>query len=244
MASSDIFKTRAVVVRKTRYRESDLIVTLITESSGKIDVTARGGRKSQRRFEGGFSPYIIYSATINRSKKTGYFQVSELQAVEYNNLILRDPVRLGLSALATEIIREFTPWENNEGSSFHILRNFFREISSRDDTASCMIRLIFEILLKEGYSPVMDRCTRCNVELPDGSSNFSISAGGITCDRCSSQNEMNSWNFELWRKIMRNEIIDNDTRLSSGMLRNMVSLAASHAGKQFKAMRYVSATFF
>ena len=38
--------TRALVLRETDYRESDKILTLLTEQEGKLTVSARGCRKS------------------------------------------------------------------------------------------------------------------------------------------------------------------------------------------------------
>ena len=51
--------TRAVLLRSIAYRESDRIVTMLTESHGKVALIARGARKSVRRFAGSLEPGCI-----------------------------------------------------------------------------------------------------------------------------------------------------------------------------------------
>src|SRR5690606_35881161 len=56
--------TPAVVLRSIAYGEADRIVTLLTESRGKVALMARGARKSARRLAGALEPYAIVEAEI------------------------------------------------------------------------------------------------------------------------------------------------------------------------------------
>jgi DNA repair protein RecO (recombination protein O) len=44
-------------LRRTPYREADLVVTLFTEGLGQVSALARAARKSQRRFGGSLEPF-------------------------------------------------------------------------------------------------------------------------------------------------------------------------------------------
>src|SRR6185503_14079906 len=49
-------ETRALVLRATEYAESDLVLSLFTESLGRVSALARAARKSRRRFGGALEP--------------------------------------------------------------------------------------------------------------------------------------------------------------------------------------------
>ena len=48
--------TRALVLKRVAYGESDLVVTLLTEELGRVSALARGARASQKRFGGSLEP--------------------------------------------------------------------------------------------------------------------------------------------------------------------------------------------
>jgi DNA repair protein RecO (recombination protein O) len=59
--------TAALVLRRTPYREADLVVTLFTESIGQVSALARAARKSQRRFGGGLEPFHTLEAELDEA---------------------------------------------------------------------------------------------------------------------------------------------------------------------------------
>lgn len=59
--------TPALVLRRTPFREADLVVTLFTESLGQVSALARSARKSQRRFGGGLEPFHTIEAELDEA---------------------------------------------------------------------------------------------------------------------------------------------------------------------------------
>ncbi len=49
--------TPALVLRRTPYREADLVVSLFTEQLGQVSALARSAKRSQRRFGGSLEPF-------------------------------------------------------------------------------------------------------------------------------------------------------------------------------------------
>jgi len=49
-------ETEALVLRKVEYGDADLILSLYTESRGRISAIARSARKSRKRFTGALDP--------------------------------------------------------------------------------------------------------------------------------------------------------------------------------------------
>ena len=60
-------RTAALVLRRTPYRDADLVVTLFTESLGQVSALARAARKSQRRFGGGLEPFHTLDAELDEA---------------------------------------------------------------------------------------------------------------------------------------------------------------------------------
>jgi DNA repair protein RecO (recombination protein O) len=60
-------RTAALVLRRTPYRDADLVVKLFTESLGQVSALARAARKSQRRFGGGLEPFHTLEAELDEA---------------------------------------------------------------------------------------------------------------------------------------------------------------------------------
>jgi DNA repair protein RecO (recombination protein O) len=60
-------RTAALVLRRTPYRDADLVVTLFTEALGQVSALARAARKSQRRFGGGLEPFHTLDAELDEA---------------------------------------------------------------------------------------------------------------------------------------------------------------------------------
>lgn len=62
-------KERAIILRTTLIRESDLLVSALGEQSGKLQLLARGAKRSKKRFFGGIECFD--SGTLDYSIKSG-----------------------------------------------------------------------------------------------------------------------------------------------------------------------------
>jgi DNA repair protein RecO (recombination protein O) len=60
-------RTAALVLRRTPYRDADLVVKLFTESLGQVSALARAARNSQRRFGGGLEPFHTLEAELDEA---------------------------------------------------------------------------------------------------------------------------------------------------------------------------------
>jgi len=58
-------KCEALIIKKTEYGESDYLVTLFTNSYGKVKALARNAKKSKKRFGGRLEPFLHLNAEIS-----------------------------------------------------------------------------------------------------------------------------------------------------------------------------------
>lgn len=59
--------TAALVLRRTPYRDADLVVNLFTERLGQVSALARAARKSQRRFGGSLEPFHTLEVELDEA---------------------------------------------------------------------------------------------------------------------------------------------------------------------------------
>lgn len=64
---SSIFRTRAVVLRRTNYGEADRVLQLLTPE-GKRSVLARGVRREKSKLAGGIELFAVSDIVINKGK--------------------------------------------------------------------------------------------------------------------------------------------------------------------------------
>lgn len=89
-------RTRAIVLRRTNYGESDRILNLLTPE-GKVSVLARGVRKEKSRLAGGIEPFSVTDVVIHQGRASLGTLTSAKMLKFYNNL-LTDLTRLELAS--------------------------------------------------------------------------------------------------------------------------------------------------
>lgn len=91
---SDV-RTRAIVLRRTNYGESDRILNLLTPE-GKVAVLARGVRKSKSRLAGGIELFSMADVVIHRGRSS-LGTLTSAKMLKFYGGILTDVSRLELA---------------------------------------------------------------------------------------------------------------------------------------------------
>lgn len=160
-------ESRAFVVRMVDYRDSDRIVTLFTEETGKVSALARGARKSRKRFGAALSPYMLGNVRLSASLNTGRMPtLSEIQPVESFSSIGKDVVKLALAGYFAELCRETIPDSNPEPGIFDLLLKAYRILDSRRPTKALVRAFELHLLTQLGLSPRLDRCVGSSPDTP------------------------------------------------------------------------------
>jgi len=74
---SNLKAAKAIILKKTKYRESDLIVQMILSTGAKLSALARGALKSKKRFSGGVLEPTQYVQVQYRERTEGQMVVLE-----------------------------------------------------------------------------------------------------------------------------------------------------------------------
>lgn len=171
-------------MRSVDYRDSDRIVTLLTEDFGKISALARGARRSQRRFGGALQPYVLMNALF----RPGRGELAHLERVSVDQSfhgILRSLEAIGAAGAALAVIRERVPEHEPEPAVFDSAVRVLDALNRGAPAEESLLSLQIRVLTILGFAPTLDRCVGCGKTPAQGhAASFDASRGGIVCRAC------------------------------------------------------------
>lgn len=128
--SKDI-RTKAYVLRRTNYGESDRILNLLTED-GHVAVLARGVRKEKSKLAGGIELFTLSDITYHEGKNNKLCILTSARMLEFYDKI---PVDLKKLELASTILKHISRVvESSEGPAyFDLARQTLRAINLNID---------------------------------------------------------------------------------------------------------------
>ncbi|MBN1547449.1 MAG: DNA repair protein RecO [Syntrophaceae bacterium] len=183
-------KTRGIVLRTIDYGESDRIINILTEDSGKLAGIAKGARKSRKRFANVLEPFSLLSLSLSVKKNGSMAFIEEAAIVDHFAGIRSDLEKTLTAAYYMDLIDQFVPEGKHHPEIFDLATDYLT-FMEREKFAANMVRF-FELrfLRLAGYEPVLDRCASCNQPLQSSLAySFSPSRGGIRCRHCIDHHE-------------------------------------------------------
>ena len=178
-------RTKALVLRAVDYKESDKILTLLTQESGKLTASARGCRKKGSPVAAGvqllaWSDLVLY-------EYRGRWTVKEA-AVEREFLGLRrDVERLALACYFAEVTELLAVEGEPCPELLSLILNCLHALD-RMNKPLALVKAAFELrsMCLAGYEPLLDACAVCGVNPPEGPQ-FHLKEGVLHCARCREQ---------------------------------------------------------
>lgn len=146
------FSEAGIVLKTTALGESDLIVTILTKTLGKISVVVRSARSSKKRFLGGVEIFDsgLFELQIPKGKSQLYGTINITSRKSFTGL--RENLhKLTLASYALEVAGHFCPeGDAHCGELFKPLYICLRELEKADDKIlrSCILALYLLIVLQ------------------------------------------------------------------------------------------------
>jgi len=190
------YTARGIVLKKTKLGETDLIVTLLSDSGSQIRAVAKGARKpgaSASRLE--LLSVVEGLFSCGRSLDI----ISEVRLVEPHTACRADPGRLTAAAALCEFLEAATREADAEPRLFPMTKEALRCLGSVvfEGIEVVLAAALFECAGQIGYLPALDECAQCGtpLELPgeqdgealsalDASCMWSVEEGGLLCQVC------------------------------------------------------------
>ena len=177
-----LLTTRGLVLREAKYQESDKILTVLTESEGKLTVRVRWAARPSSRYAAAVQLLCFSELTLFGNK--GRWSLNEAEALEQFLGLREDVGRFALGAYIAELL-EWVSDEDSPGREPLRLGLNCLYALSRGLRETGHIKAVFELRLAcvSGYKPRLDSCAICgSPEPPEPVLN--LEEGTICCASC------------------------------------------------------------
>lgn len=168
------------------YGESDLVVTLFTETLGRVSALARAARKSTRRFGGSLEPIHTLRVGLDERFGSELYTLKEASIEIARRRIVSDLSRLEAAGKALGWLRRAAPARTAEPEVWEATSALFDRLDQieflpRLQLAEYGLRLLGAV----GWGIDFERCVRCGRACPpDQTAMADAARGGLVCRAC------------------------------------------------------------
>ncbi|MBX3001983.1 MAG: DNA repair protein RecO [Caldilineaceae bacterium] len=180
---SRINRMQAVVLRRRDYNDADRILTVFTPNLGKLDLIAKGIRKTSSRKAGHLELFTHVSILVAQARTWDI--ITEAVAVESFRHLRGDLGGISRASYVAELIDVFGEASDDSTRLWDMLLLALRELDAAEVDPDLLLRW-FEIHLLSlaGFQPELFHCLGCGEDLQPVDNFLSFQAGGIYCPSC------------------------------------------------------------
>ena len=172
-----LYRDSALVLRSWRIGESDRVVSMLGENSGKIRAVVKGVRKTKSRFGARLEPLSLVSLLCWKGRDLDV--VSQAETIELFRRTREDFDRLSKANVILEATEQVAQDGFSDPELFKLVVRVLRVLEA-DNPAMLLGSFIWKLLASQGYRPQMEMCVMCGS--PDSRAGFDAAAGGVLCD--------------------------------------------------------------
>lgn len=182
MAGRRTYRTRAIVLDRTKLAEQDLILTLLAADGSQVRAVAKGARKPGGRLAARVELFCETDFLLAAGRSLDV--VSEAQTVEPHVALRGDYERVAAASAVAEVAR-LTCYEDAPDGFLHpICSRALRACEEAADRAHLdlvVAAYAMKLLAHGGWRPELAGCCACGDQ---DVSYFSAAAGGVLCASC------------------------------------------------------------
>lgn len=167
-------KLRAIVLRRIKYGESDLVLHVLSPSGGKVSCLAKGALKSKRRFGGGvLEPTHFIEMELRPSPRAdGLATLEEAHMIESFEGLRSSYERLEVAlALIDMVDRVAQPGDAGSQHLFDLLGNGLRALQTATSPEILRAQFSLKLLYHQGVletEPWMAPFLKTPLKIPEG----------------------------------------------------------------------------
>ncbi len=173
--------TKALVLRETKYKEADKILTLLTEREGKLTVKARGALRKGCKY--GAAAQVLCYSEMTLFGNAGKWSINEAETIEQFLPLREDIGALALGMYIAEMLEAVSDEDLPNPELLQLGLNSLYALS-RGIFPQRHVKAVFELKLMClcGFAPQLDVCPVCGKAPEDPV--FSLNGGSIHCRGC------------------------------------------------------------
>jgi DNA repair protein RecO (recombination protein O) len=219
-----VYRDVGVVVRTHKLGESDRIVTIITQDSGKVRAVAKGVRKTGSRFGSRLEPMSHVQVQLYRGRELDI--VNQVELVEVSNNV-RSSLECTTDGLAMcEVVDQLSHDRVPNKHLYRMLVGALRQLE-KQYAPLVLPALQLRLLEVEGVGPLVDSCVVCGTAT--GLCAFDIAAGGVQCAAHKRGLTLSPAALDILRAVLNGRVAEvlNRQDVPELVVREVVTIARS-----------------
>ncbi len=176
-----VYRTEAVIIRRSDFGEADRLLTLITPL-GKRRVVAKGARKTTSRLAGHIELFTHASLLLAVGRNLDI--ITQSMILHGFDQLRGDLRRIGAAYYAAELIDRLTEEDDENRPAFELLVTTLAALDISRNPALALRFYELHLLGYLGYRPQLYHCAVCQEALTEEANRFSPAGGGALCPRC------------------------------------------------------------
>ena len=200
---SDIIKTEAVVLSKLNYGDTSSIVTLYTESDGKLSAIIKGGRGPKSKSGKIIDPLNHLQIIFYKKNSRDVQILSDANLISHFINIKEDLDSTRFSFAILELVKNLTVEHEANAKLFKGLIKILNMINDKKESSAFLYgRFLLFFLSELGYELSIDKCSICgNGVVAKKSLGFDHNAGFVCSDCFESHSGLENVSAELFELI-------------------------------------------
>jgi DNA repair protein RecO (recombination protein O) len=180
------YPLRALVLRKTKLGEADLILTLLAADGRQVRAVAKGARKTTSRIGGRAEPFSVLDLLLHTGRSLEV--IAEAQTLASHDAIRADYDRATAAAVVADVLDKISVEGQAEPQLFEmaLVTLDVMETAPVGSLRTLVLAFLVKSLAMHGYRPSLDACASCATDAFDAAA-FSVEAGGVLCASCAAE---------------------------------------------------------
>ena len=177
------YPLRALVLRKTKLGETDLILTLLAADGHQVRAVAKGARRSKSHLGARVEPFSVLDLLLHTGRSLDI--VTEAETFATHDALRADYDRTMAASVVADLLDKGSVEGQSEPQIFDmaLVTLDVMETAPVEKLEPLVLAFLLKALAMHGYRPSLDRCAACGGE-PGGGLAFSVEAGGVLCESC------------------------------------------------------------
>jgi DNA repair protein RecO (recombination protein O) len=176
-----LYRDQGVVLRTIKLGEADRIVTIFTQTNGKVRAVAKGIRKTGSRFGARLEPASHVALQCYKGRELDI--VTQVETIDSFRALREHYACLTHAVSMLEAVDQIAQERERNLALYRMLVGALRTLAERP-SAVVSAAFFWKLLSLEGFHPILDTCARCGSEQGPFAA-FDLGEGGVLCEACS-----------------------------------------------------------
>lgn len=179
---SRVYTTDAIVLRRGRFGEHGVLLTLYTPDEGKVSAIAKGVHRPASKLAGHLEPLLHVRLLMAKGRNLDI--VTQAQVIHSFSVLRDDLYRTAAAWYAVELVDRMSESRQENRLLYELLLGLLNRLDGA--TSPDVLLRFFEMRLLAylGYRPALWRCAQCGSPAEGGTALFSPGNGGVHCSEC------------------------------------------------------------